>query len=219
MAKVEPTIVIREVRGKKRVGFRGIKHIEMPEEEMRELIEKYGDTLISLQEIDEEFDGLDWRWHVGRVVDEMDDRAQFAKLNRYSPIDFGDDYTLKRYHNFYRMFPDADYDPTIKKSIYMELCVGERLDESRVAYDRMIEADIHPPVYAIRAWSKLEDVDTKSVVEALLKEGKHQTSNLGPDKLYRVARDVFVLGGRNPEGVDREVVESTYKALTQTDAS
>lgn len=205
----EPNIIIREAWGdEKEVGFRGIEHIDMPEEEMMDLIEKYGDTLILLDEIDKKYEGIEWCWHVGRVVSQMDDRGDFAKLNRYSDIDIGDDWTLMRYVNFYRLFPDGDFDQRLSKSVYFEFTVGERLEESRKAYKRLInypEGDeiLNPTVYEVRAWANTDDLDIESVVENIKREAEGQTSNLDIDKIHRGVRRVFIMEGENPEEVDK----------------
>lgn len=206
----EPNIIIREAWGdEKEVGFRGIEHIDMPEEEMMELIGKYGDTLIALDEIDNKYDGIEWCWHVGRVVSQMDDRGDFAKLNRFTDIDIGDDWTLMRYLNFYKLFPDGDYDPRISKSVYFEFAVGERLEESRKAYSQLMnfhDGDdiINPTVYEVRTWANIEDIDMKNIVETIQREAKGQTSNLDIDQIFRGVRRVLIMKGRNPGKVDKE---------------
>ena len=208
----EPNIVIREAWGdEKEVGFRGIEHIEMPEEEMLDLIDKYGDTLIALDEIDEEYDGLDWCWHVGEVVSQMNNKGDFAKLNRYTDLDIGDDWTLLRYINFYKLFPKKGFDDRISKSVYMEMCVGERLDEARKAYENLVNFHggsdiIVPAVYEVRAWANTPSFDVESIVGVLQEEAKGQTSNLDTDKLHRGVKRVLIMEGKDPEGASKEKV-------------
>lgn len=208
----EPNIVIREAWGEeKEVGFRGIEHIDMPEKEMLDLIEKYGDTLIALDEIDNEYDGLEWCWHVGRVVSQMDDRGDFAKLNRYTDINIGDDWTLMRYVNFYKLFPDGDYDPRISKSVYFELTVGKRLEKAETAYKNLRNHQrdgeiINPAVYEVRTWANVENFDIDTIVETIQREAKGQTSNLDVNKIHRGVQRVLIMEGEVSEKVEKEDV-------------
>jgi len=205
----QPNIIIREAWGdEKEVGFRGIEHIDMPEDEMMDLIEKYGDTLIELEEIDEKYDGLEWCWQVGRVVSQMDDRGEFAKLNRYSDIDIGDDWTLMRYVNFYELFLDGDYEPDLSKSVYFEFTVGQRLEESKKAYERLMnhydDEIINPTVYEVRAWANTDSLNINNIIQTIQREAKGQTSNLDSDKIHRGVRRVFIMKGEDPDRVDKD---------------
>lgn len=218
--KREPNIVIREAWGdEKEVGFRGIEHIDMPVQEMRDLIDKYGDTLIELQEVSEDHDGIEFYWQAGRVVANMDDRAEFAKLARYSDLDI-DDWTLKRYANFYRLFPDHDFDSRISKSVYIELSVGERLEVARDAYDNLVnysdgEDVVKPTVYEVRSWFTAEDYSVKTIVKTLKREAKGQTSNLDEEKLLRGVKHVYILEGIDPEEVTKEDVKEATMSLSE----
>jgi len=212
----EPNIIIREAWGdEKEVGFRGIEHIDMPEEEMMDLIEKYGDTLIELDEIDKEYEGLEWCWQVGRVVSQMDDRGDFAKLNRYSDIDIGDDWTLLRYVNFYKLFPEGGYDQRLSKSVYFEFTVGQRLEKAKKAYDRLMnwhsdDQIINPTIYEVRAWANTESLEIKDIVQTIEREAKGQTSNLDVDKIYRGVRRVYMMKGEDPEQVDKDDIHEVW---------
>lgn len=212
----EPNIIIREAWGdEKEVGFRGIEHIDMPEEEMMDLIEKYGDTLIELDEIDNEYEGLEWCWHVGRVVSKMDDRGDFAKLNRYTDIDIGDDWTLLRYVNFHKLFPGGGYDQRFSKSVYFEFAVGQRLEKSKKAYDRLMnwhtgDQIINPTIYEVRAWANTESLEIKDIVQTIKREAKGQTSNLDVDKIHRGVRRVYIMKGEDPEQVDKDDIHEVW---------
>jgi len=208
----EPNVIIREAWGdEKEVGFRGIEHIDMPEDEMMELIDKYGDTLIALDEIDKEYDGLEWCWHVGQVVSQMDDRGDFAKLNRYTNIDIGDDWTLIRYVNFYELFPDGDYNPEISKSVYFELTVQERMEKSEEAYNRLIDyyddKFINPTVYEVRAWATTDSLNVRNIVKAIQREAKGQTSSLDVENIHRGVRRVLIMAGKDSKSVEKEDIE------------
>ncbi len=217
----EPNIVIREAWGEeKEVGFRGIEHIDMPEEQMRDLIDKYGETLIELDEIDQEYDGLEWCWHVGRVVHDMDDRGEFAKLNRYSDIDIGHDWNIRRYVNFYQLFPEGGYDDRISKSVYLELCITERLEKGKKAYQRLVSyhegADVvNPSVYEVRAWVNTDNFDVENIVESLKEEAATQTTDLGIEQLHRGVRRVLIMNGDNPGTVEREDVQEAVEQLQE----
>jgi len=211
-----PNIIIREAWGdEKEVGFRGIEHIDMPEEEMMDLIEKYGDTLIELDEIDNEYEGLEWCWHVGRVVSQMDDRGDFAKLNRYTDIDIGDDWTLLRYVNFYKLFPESGYDQRLSKSVYFEFAVGQRLEKSKKAYDRLMnwhtdDQIINPTIYEVRAWANTESLEIKDIVQTINREAKGQTSNLDVDKIHRGVRRVYIMKGEDPEQTGKDDIHEVW---------
>lgn len=218
--KTEPNIVIREAWGDEReVGFRGIEHIDMPVQEMRDLIEKYGDTLIELQEVGEEHDGVEFYWQAGRVVANMDDRAEFAKLARYSDLDI-DDWTLRRYANFYRLFPEHDFDPRISKSVYTELSIGERLGIAKEAYENLInyhdgDKIVIPTVYEVRAWVTAEDYSINSIIETLEREAKGQTNELDEQKLLKGVKHVFILEGKDPESVTPHDIRTAMKSQSE----
>lgn len=213
----EPNIIIREAWGdEKEVGFRGIEHIDMPEKEMLELINKYGDTLIELDEIDGKKEGLEWCWHIGRIVNNMDDRGAFAKLNRYTDLDIGDDWTLLRYVNFYKLFPDGNFDDRISKSVYFELAVGERLKNSKKAYKKLKNYGdsneiITPAVYEVRAWANTDSLELKDIVSTIKKEAEGLTSNIDIDKIHRGAQRVLIMGGEDPEIVDKNDIEQVVR--------
>lgn len=208
----EPNIVIREAWGnEKEVGFRGIEHIDMPEQEMLDLIDKYGDILIKLDEVEDKYEGLDWCWHIGRIVSQMDDRGDFAKLNRYTDIDIGDDWTLLRYVNFYKLFPDGDFHPDISKSVYFEFAVAERIEGSKRAYERLVNYNdgeiINPAIYEVRTWFNTESFELSAVVNCLLEEAKGQTTNLNIDKIHRGVRRVYIMEGKDPDIVERTKIQ------------
>lgn len=197
----DPNIEIIELRGTKRIGFRGMKNLQRSEEELRAWVDEYEQGLIAIDDAVEDYDGLEQWWHIGKAVDkaveDSEGRAELAKLTRHSGLDI-DQYTLKRYQNFYRMFPDEDYDPGVPRSIYTELAVGQRLDAGREAYDRMVEVEGRPRVYEVRAWGKCfeaDDFSLPTVVHNVIEEGKTQTNELDSQKLLEGTRWVILMSG------------------------
>lgn len=214
-------IRIEEVRGKKKVGVRGDFSLER-RGEIRELVNNYGDALVRLYEINIEYSGLERRWHIGKVVEEEvethEEEANLSKLVEYSPFELESAWSLRRYNNFYNMFPDGDFDPDISPSKYDELATNERMEKgSALAYERFKKhADRTPTVWEIRAWAKMDSyADIEDVVKQVYEEGMAQTEGLedNPQKLIVGVENVLIMSGEHPDSINTDVIERLVRDL------
>lgn len=206
----EPDIVVREVMGEKRIAFRGLESLDISEKDDVNWVEDYEDALIELSDIeDSDLEGVELAWNAGRAVARAGDEAKFAKLVRQSEIDIADPYTLQRYHNFYKMFRQGDYDTDYPLSVYTELAITERVDKGRDAFDRLKEEGEIPRVYEVRAWAKCyqqNDFTTNNIVENILQESKTQTGDLDSEQLIEGVDRVLLMAGIEDRDVDQEGV-------------
>ena len=217
----KPQIIIRNLRGKKRVGVRGFEAYQRADE-IRELVNRYGDALIELEEIEEQSSGLERRWRIGKVIEshiesDEEDVARLTELAEYCTFDIEDVYTLRRYNNFYRMFPNGEYDPAFSKSKYQEFTTNKRIDKgAREAYDRLKEHDINPTVWEIRAWGSVEDFDDLSeIVQQVYDQGATQTTGMEDDieKVLRGVKRVSIMGGNDPSAITEESIREHLKDI------
>lgn len=209
----DPNIEIIELRGTKRISFRGMENLQRSEEELRSWVDEYEQGLIAIDDAIEDFDGLEQWWHIGEAVEnaigDSEGRAELAKLTRHSGLNI-DEYTLKRYQNFYQMFPEGDYDTEIPRSIYTELAIGQRLKAGRKAYDRIVEANGTPRVYEVRAWGKCfeaDDFSLSTIAHNVIEEGKTQTNEIGSEKIFEGTKWVIIMSGGNVDDVTFERVQ------------
>ncbi|MDB2265726.1 hypothetical protein PM025_16630 [Halorubrum ezzemoulense] len=207
----EPNIVVREVRGEKKVGFRGMEYVDMPESEMRDMVNEFGDTIIELYEADNEYEGLEKYWSFGKIIEDHTggdvDNSKLDEILRYSTLDISQTYDLKLWHNFYQMFPNGRYDPAIPWSIYRDMVVDKRIEESKDVFDRLqsgLNGDESPRTYEYRAFLRCDSYNTKHIVEVFKDLGKNQTSNMTLEKLVEGVERVKIMSGENTSDVSRE---------------
>jgi len=209
----EYEISIRKIKGEMRVGVEGFEHIKDREQrdEIREIVEQYGDYLIELKNIRENHSGLDEKWHMGRVISNVDDEVTLAELARHCTFDIGANYNLTRNENFYSLFPEQNYDESFGVSLYDELCTNKRVEKgAKEAYDRLQEHDIEPSVWAIRAWGSLEDYDDlENIIKTIYKKGRSQTTQLDSDvnKVAEGVRVIQIMAGNGMEIHKEEIRE------------
>lgn len=213
MSEEEPNIIVREIRGKKKVGFRGMEYIEKPESEMRELVEEKGDAIIEFHDTEEDLTGPDKYWNYGRLVEEYTDEGlneELRELLNYSTLDIAQSYDLRLFHNFYKMFPEGEYDPDYPWAIYREMVVDKRFEESQDVFKRLQEQmddEATPRTYEYRAFLKCDTYDLPSILEALYGLGSNQTSGLDVGKAAEGARRVRIMAGEDPSDVSEDRVE------------
>lgn len=204
-------IIVEEVRGKKRVGFRGMQYIDKPESEMRELVEEYGDVIIALYEINEEYDSPDQQWQYGRVIDEHveDDLSGLTEIWQYSTLEVVQRYDLKLYRNFYQLFPDGDYDSDYPWALYSDMVKDKRMDKSKEVFDRLQAAlgdDERPRTYEYRAYLNCDNYGVIQAVQALHDIGENQTGKLTTERLVEDAKRIRIMAGEDPSVVTPERV-------------
>lgn len=209
----KPNIIVEEIRGKKRVGFQGMQYIDEPESEMRELVEEYGDTIIDLHEVEEEYESPDQQWHYGRVIDEHveDDLSGLTEIWQYSTLEVVQRYDLKLYRNFYRLFPNGEYDSNYPWAIYSDMVKDKRMDKAREVFDRLqtvLGDDERPRTYEYRAYLNCNNYGVIQAVQALHDIGESQTGKLTTDRLVQGAQRIRIMAGEDPSVVTHERVEA-----------
>lgn len=216
MSDENPNIVVREIRGEKKVGFRGLEYIERDEEELRRLVKKRKETIIRLHEANER--GSPQReWEFGRVVESTASGGENSELKdilNYSTLNIAQSYDLKLFRNFYRMFPDGEFDEELPWALYREMLVDKRLDEFHEVYSRIIE-DIPDNetvrTYEYRAYLNADDSDVVSIIKALYNLGERHTSGLTPEKTTEGVRHIRVMAGEDHDVVSEEQVSEIIR--------
>lgn len=218
----EPNIIVEEIRGKKRVGFQGMRYIDTPESEMRELVEEHGDAIIALYEVEEEYESPDREWHYGRVIDEHveDDLTGLTQLWEYSTLEVAQRYDLKLYRNFYRLFPNGEYDSDYPWALYSDMVKDKRLDKSRRVFDRLqsgLDDDERPRTYEYRAYLNCDSYGVIQAAQALQEIGESQTGKLTTERLVEGVKRIRIMAGEDPSVVTPERVEAVRDDFELTD--
>jgi hypothetical protein len=220
----EPNIIVREIRGEKKVGFRGIEYIDKPESEMRELVEKRGDAIIEFYETEEEYNSPDKQWQFGRIVNEYarDQGSDIKQLLKYSTLDIAQSYDLKLFQNFYNCFPEGGYNSDYPWALYREMFVSKRIEDSKKVYERLetgLEEDVVPRTYEYRAYLRCDGYELDDILEALHELGSRQTSGLTGEKAAEGVRRIRIMAGLDPEIATVEKVENIIdeRGLTEDD--
>lgn len=213
----QPNIIVEEIRGKKRVGFRGMQYIDTPESEMRELVEDYGDAIIALYETNEQYETPDRQWHYGRIIDDHveDDLSGLTQLWQYSTLEVAQRYDLKLYRNFYQLFPDGEYDSDYPWALYSDMVKDKRMDESRAVFNRLQEGlddDEVPRTYEYRAFLDCDSYGVLQAVQALHDIGESQTGKLTTERLVEGVKRIRIMAGEDPSAVTPDRVESVREA-------
>lgn len=144
---IEPDVTVVDVRGEKEIGFKGMKHLEMSEEDKDKIHEVYSGIIIELDDIKDEFKGVDRAWHVGRVLQEHDVQSNpdmtFVELGAYNTISQMYARRLRYAENIYRFWPEKNYDPQHSVTALGELASRarneHRIDEAKRGYARLLE--------------------------------------------------------------------------------
>lgn len=221
----EPDIIVREVRGEKKVGFRGMQYIDKPESEMRELVERHGDTIIAFYEADETLEGPDKFWRFGEIINKYTSgdvkSSDLEELLRYSTLDIAQKYDLKLYYNFYKMFPNKGYDSNYPWTIYREMVVDKRIEQSKEVFTRLqsgLEDGASPRTYEYRAYLKCESFDLIHIIKALYSLGEDQTSNLTVEKLIEGVQRVRIMAGEDPSIATEEQLYNAIDTIDEIDS-
>lgn len=216
MVEENPNIVVKEIRGEKKVGFSGLKYIEDSESELRQLVEEWKETIIALHEADE-LDTPEREWKFGRIVEERvetGDNLELKQILNYSTLDIAQSYDLKIFRNFYNMFPEGDFNKELSWALYRDMLVDKRLDEFHDVYDHIVEDipdDETVRTYEYRAYLNADDYKIISVVQALYDLGKGQTSGLTLQKATEGVRHIRAMAGESTETVSEETVNEIIR--------
>jgi hypothetical protein len=211
MSKKDPNIVVREIRGEKKVGFRGLKYVERDEKELRKLVEQKKESIISLHEADNR-DSPQREWLFGKVVEqtaEGEDNSELKEILDYSTLNISQSYDLKLFRNFYNKFTDGDFSEELPWALYREMLVDKRLGEFHDVYRRIIKDipdDESVRTYEYRAYLNADNCSTAAILESLYNLGERHTSGLTPQKASEGARHIRTMAGEDPEVVSEQKV-------------
>lgn len=181
--EIDPEVTVSDVRGQKRLGFKGMKHIQMDDSEMDRIHDVYSDIIIELDDVKETYTGADRAWHIGRVMDEHgvqeDAEMTLEELGAFNTID--DMYARRLFYAryIYEFWPDQQYDPRHSVSALGELASravnNDRVEQATRGYQRLVAAgeDLSKP--DVFAWGSVETTDIETVVAAVAEEYESTT--------------------------------------------
>lgn len=172
--QIDPDVTVIEVRGEKQVGLKGLKHIGMSESDKDHIHDVYDNIIIALDDVKDEFRGVDRAWHIGRVMEEYgvreNDEMTLEELGAFNTID--DMYTRRLFYAryIYEFWPDQQYDPRHSVSALGELASralnGGWETEVKAGYKRILDHDEELGKLDVLAWYRLyTEYDDPSVEE------------------------------------------------------
>lgn len=142
---VEPDVTVIEVMGEKKLGFEGIKHLEMPEEQKDKIHDTYSNLIIDVDDLKDTFSGADLAWNVGRVLDEHNVEAnpdmKLGEIEAYCTLEklHGRNLEFARY--IYRFWPNQEYNPIHSMTALGELATrahrSNRVEQAQSGYQRL----------------------------------------------------------------------------------
>lgn len=218
--KLEVSVV--EVRGEKRVGFDGIEHLQVDEDVKDDLLGRYEDIILALDNLADEYeDGAERAWHIGRILDEYgvteNSDITIADIARYNSIGLNE-----RRINFcrgvYRFFPEQGYDPSHNVTALGELASRaknqDRIKQARKGYDRLLEAGEGLNRHDVHAWAHLEKTAT---LDEIAEEASRNYNQ--PAKIVTSIRRVTLLFDRDPTDYSSEEVRAAVKDHLDTEST
>ena len=184
-------------RGKKlALNKKGERTLSKEENEaLKSFMDRYEDLIFKLQEIDEEYNGVDRAWHLGRALVESKNEAEgkfsFTELIPALPIDKFSSSLAYRYRKLYKMFPDQGYEQEHTHTFIHEIAQrAEDTSEAQEVYQRIVDAEITVDEKEVRAWDDVEEVDLQNIVRAV--EGRIDTG------IVESVKSVYILLGEQP---------------------
>lgn len=190
---IDPDVTVIEVRGEKEIGFKGMKHLEMPEEEKDKIHDVYAEIIIELDNIKDEYVGADRAWHVGRVMDEYDvqnhSEMTLEDLGAFNTIE--DMYARRLFYAryIYEFWPEQQYDPRHSITALGELASravnADRETEARSGYERVVSNDEVLTKPDVLVWSTIGGDATLTEIVAGAAD-QYDTPNGITDSVKRV---------------------------------
>jgi hypothetical protein len=217
MPDSEPQVDVIEVRGEKRVAFQGLQYLELSIDEEDDLLDRYEELLIRLDDIADEYDGVNRAWHIGKTLVEynvgQDTEITLADVAKYNSIDV-DERRMTYCRNVYQFFPDQKYDEQHSVTALGELASRSRgqgrEDEATTGYTRIREAGLEMTRNDIFAWWDLADADydrsLNGITAAVAQYYDHPQNMI--DSIHRVS----LLAGFDIESESREQIIEVLKA-------
>lgn len=174
MADPTPRVDVIEVRGEKRVAFEGLEYLDLSSDQEADILDRYEELLITLDDLADSHDGVDRAWHIGKTLVEydvgQDTEITLADVAKYNSIDV-DERRMTYYRNVYRFFPDRSYDDRHTVTALGELASRSRglgLEaEAEAGYRRIREAGVDLTRNDIFAWYDLAEADAGRTLDAI----------------------------------------------------
>lgn len=208
-----PNVRVMEVRGEKEVGFLGVEHVQMDEEEKERVHDIYEDIIIALDDVDREYAGADRAWHLGRVLDEFDvsdrDDMTIEDIGRYNTMDDMYPRRLALARCIYEFWPEQGYNPQDSVSALSEFASRAlnqgRVEEAHAGYQRLHETGETLRKTDALVWGRITDADIDAIVEELA--DAYET----PERIVESAKRVLLLLDQSPDSVLQAEVKQSLK--------
>lgn len=179
--EIDPDVTVIEARGEKKIGFKGMKHLQMPEPEKDKIHKIYRDIIIEFDQIKDEYTGVDRAWHLGRVMTEYDvrddDEMTVTDLGAYNTIEDMYARRLSYARHIHAFWPRQKYDPRHSVSALGELASrasnSDRTEEASLGYTRILDHDEELIKWDVLAWDRIEsDPSIDDIVECVTEHYK-----------------------------------------------
>lgn len=212
--EIEPDITVMEVRGEKEIGFMGMKHLELPEDEKDKIHNVYADIIIALDDIKDEFRGADRAWHIGRVLDEYNVSGNpdmtMTDLGAFNTISEMYARRLIYARNIHEFWPDKQYDPRHSVTALGELVSRARnkdIEETmRSGYNRLLDADEDLTKTDVLLWDQLDSTALQDIVAVAADEYER------PDTIAAAVKRIWLLTDHATSDVEKSEVEGLIRA-------
>ena len=196
MAEEDAPLMIREIHGRKQVGFRGLDFLDMNRERVEHIKDTYEDFFISLHDATEEEEGPVRSWSYGRIlheevdIDESDDITH-RELGNLSPIEeLSGDYDVRRAMRLYEVFNKDDLrpsDPTVVFEEFARYAVSRnKQDEAVTALSNLRNNGYSLTNELVRLWAAALDSQEDTLedkIEAALREKEPDNPKIAAETL------------------------------------
>lgn len=208
------------VRGKKRVGFDGVEHLQADEAVKDELLQRYEELILALDDLADEYgEGPDRAWHIGRILDQYgvseDDAITIADIARYNTIGVNER-RMNYCRDIYRFFPDQEYDPSHTVTALGDLASRakgqDREEEAKNGYSRLVDAGEALTRRDVFAWQELGEAQRS--LEDITAEVITQYDS--PTNIVASIRRVLLLLGEDPAEYSSDRIRATIKTQLET---
>lgn len=217
MPDVEPRIDVIEVRGEKRVAFEGLEYLDLSTDEEDDILDRYEELLIRLDDIADQYDGVDRAWHIGRTLVEynvgQDTTITLTDVAKYNSIGV-DERRMTYCRNVYEFFPDQRYDNQHSVTALGELASRSRgqgrVAEASTGYSRLREANLELRRNDIFAWYDLADADYERSLEGIATAVAQYYDD--PQQLADSVHRVSLIAGFDIEAESRDRIIDAVKS-------
>lgn len=216
MAEPEPSVDVVEIRGEKRVAFEGLEYLEFSTDAEDDLLDRYEELLIQLDDLADQYEGATLGWHIGRTLDEynvgQNTEITLADVAKYNSIDV-DERRMTYCRNIYEFWPDQGFDPDHSITSLGELASranGQgRSDEARKGYRRLRQANENLTRNDIFAWYDLADVERDWSLDCVTAAVVDHYDD--PQSMVNSIKRVFLLAGLDLSQYPRDEIIAAIK--------